>query len=91
MPSLKNVQSQSFLKPRDLFKAKSNHKLPPIVSKKDNQSSLLLNPYEDSSDVHTNLFRSVKLDQQLHGIKNKNLRISLEVKQLGKDIYDNVL
>ena len=31
------------------------------------------------------------MDKHLNGVKNKNLRLSLEVKQLGKDIVDNVL
>ena len=88
------MQSQSLMKPRDLFGARPRSKLPPIKDHNlQNSSQQYLNPYLDQStaSISTNLFRSVKLDNQLSKVKNKNLRIQLEVQQLGKDIYDNVL
>ena len=74
---ISRIDSHSTLsvKPKDLFGSKLSE-----------------NPYENSFEANsTKNFRSLRMDKHLHGVKNKNLRLSLEVKQLGKDIVDNVL
>ena len=63
--SIDDSQSTLTVKPKDLFGAR--------------KATISENPYDAPEGLSTKNFRSLRMDKHLHGVKNKNLRLSLEV------------